>query len=115
MKWLKKGQAKVFFDIIYLCTLYFLVKILLVKLKILHTLAYVNVNYGTKKTETKTVKFGRMVQFIETYDQCPRKFNFSHFFSSIILCLSARGKIDFIENTARVKWVIFFCLREIFS
>ena len=53
VKWLKKGQAKVFFDIIYLCTLYFLVKILLVKLKILHTSAYVNANYATKKQKPK--------------------------------------------------------------
>ena len=52
VKWLKKGQAKVFFHVIYLCTLYFLVKIL-VKLKILHISAYVNVNYGTKKQKPK--------------------------------------------------------------
>ena len=37
------------------------------------------------KTETKNVKVAKMVEFIETCDQYPRKFNFGHFFSSIIL------------------------------
>ena len=37
------------------------------------------------KIETKNVKVAKMMEFIKTYDQYPRKFNFGHFFSSIIL------------------------------
>ena len=37
------------------------------------------------KTETKSVKIAKMVEFIKTCDQCPRRFNFGSFFSSIIL------------------------------
>ena len=40
------------------------------------------------KTETKNVKVAKMVEFIKTCNQYPHKFNFCHFFSSIILPLS---------------------------
>ena len=42
-----------------------------------------------KKTGTKNVKVAEMVEFIKTCDQYSRKFNFGHFFSSIILLLSS--------------------------
>ena len=44
------------------------------------------------KTETKNAKVAKMVEFIKTCDQYRRKFNFHHFFSSIISPVSARGK-----------------------
>ena len=50
------------------------------------------------KTETKNVKVAKMVEFIKTCDQYPRKFNFGQFFSFIILP-SFWGKIDF-----KVEW-----------
>ena len=36
------------------------------------------------KAESKNIKVAKMVEFIKTCDQYPRKFNFVHFFSSII-------------------------------
>ena len=41
------------------------------------------------KTGTNNVKVAKMMEFIKTCDQYPRKFNFGHLFSSIILPLSA--------------------------
>ena len=49
------------------------------------------------KTEIKSVKLAKMVEFIKTYDQYPPRFNFGNFFNSIIILLSllsAREKID---------------------
>ena len=37
------------------------------------------------KTKTENVKVEKMVEFIKTCDQYPRKFHFGHYFSSIIL------------------------------
>ena len=36
------------------------------------------------KTETKNAKVAKMVEFIKTCDQYPRRFKFGHFFNSII-------------------------------
>ena len=59
----------------------------LVKIKILHTSAGLNLNYDKNGEGTKTVVL------IKTCDQCPLKFNFKHFFSSLIVSpFSARGK-----------------------
>ena len=60
-------------------------KMILVKLKNLYTSASLNLKIMANKTETKNVKVEKMVEFIKTCDQYPRKFNFGHFFSSIIL------------------------------
>ena len=49
----KKGRAKLYVSCYYACKLYFLVKILLVKLKNLHTLACLNLNYSTTKHKAK--------------------------------------------------------------
>ena len=49
----KKGRAKLYISCYYACKLYFLVKILLVKLKNLHTLACLNLNYSTTKHKAK--------------------------------------------------------------
>ena len=73
------------------------------------------------KTETKNVKVAKMVEFIKTCDQYPRRFNFGNFFNSIILPtpisshpptqpLSAGEKKRSAENAVREEWVISFCL-----
>ena len=81
-EWLKNGQGqwkrtRFYLSWNYSCTLYLLAKI---KLKNHLTSACLNLNYGTKKN----VKVRKMVEFIKTCNHYPRKFNFGHFFSSII-------------------------------
>ena len=51
------------------------------------------------KTETKNVKVAKMVEFIKTCDQHPHKFNFGHFFSSLILPPFFWGKNPFGDVT----------------
>ena len=72
----KCGRARFYLSWNYSCTLYFLAKILLVRLRKLHTSACMNLDYGTAK------QYPKMVRFIKTGDQYPHKFNFGHFFSS---------------------------------
>ena len=50
-----------------------------------------------KKTETKKVNGAKMVGFNKTCCQYPHKFNFGHFFSSIVSFLSplSAGGINF--------------------
>ena len=67
------------------------------------------------KTETKNVKVAKMKEFIKTCDQYPRKLIVSYFFSFIILPLFSWEEKRFSENAVRVKWVISFCLGEIFA
>ena len=69
------------------CTLYVLVKMKDVKLKSLHTLACLNLNYGTKNRNQKWLQ---MVELIKSCVQYPCKFNLGHIF--IVLLLSAGGK-----------------------
>ena len=61
-----------------------------------------------KKTETKNVKVVKMVEFIKTCNQYPRRFNFGNFFNSIIFSLSAEEKSS--ENAVQEEWIISFCL-----
>ena len=49
----KCGGSRFDLSCIYFCTLYFLVKILLVKLKNLNTLACLNLSYGQTKQQPK--------------------------------------------------------------
>ena len=49
----KQGRARFYLSCNDFYTLYFLVKILLVKLKNLHTSVCWNLNYGTKKQKPK--------------------------------------------------------------
>ena len=49
----KQGRARFYISCNYSCTLQFLVKILLGKLKNLHTSGCLNLNYGTKITKPK--------------------------------------------------------------
>ena len=46
------------------------------------------------KTETKNAKVSKWWN-LSKHDQCPRKFNFGHFFSSMVLLLSAEEKYIF--------------------
>ena len=62
------------------------------------------------KTETKNVKVAKMVEFIKTCEQYPRRFNFVHFFNSIILPPFLLGKNRSSENAVLEEWVISFCL-----
>ena len=62
------------------------------------------------KTETKNVKVAKMVEFILTCDQYPRRFKFGNFFNSLILPPFCWGKNRSSENAVREEWVIFFCL-----
>ena len=61
-----------------------------VKLKNLHSLACLNLNYCTTKQKPK------IVEFIKTCNQYPCKFNFGHFFSSFFhfFCLGEMGIIS---------------------
>ena len=49
----KKGRAKLYISCYYACKLYFLVKILLVKLNNLRPSACLNLNYSTTKHKGK--------------------------------------------------------------
>ena len=61
------------------------------------------------KTGTKNLKVAKMVEFIKTFDQYSRKFNYGHFFSSIILLLSSEEN-RFSKTVVSGKWIISFCL-----
>ena len=67
----KLGWAKLFISCSYSYTFYFLVKILLVKLKNLHTSACLKLNYCTAKHKNQNCKGAKMVEFIKTCDKYP--------------------------------------------
>ena len=52
----KQGRARFYLSCNYFCTLYFLVKMSLVKLKNLHTSACLNLNYGKTKQKSKRLQ-----------------------------------------------------------
>ena len=81
----KQGRARLYISCNYSCTSYFLMKILLVKLKNLHTSACLKLNYCTTK-QTKNVKVAKMVEFIKTCTS-DTFVNFGNFFNSTILSL----------------------------
>ena len=81
----KQGRARLYISCNYSCTSYFLMKILLVKLKNLHTSACLKLNYCTTK-QTKNVKVAKMVEFIKTCSS-DTFVNFGNFFNSTILSL----------------------------
>ena len=58
----KYCRAKLYTSYNYSCKLYFLVKILLVKLKNLHNSACLKLNYGTAKQKPKMLKDGEIYQ-----------------------------------------------------
>ena len=59
------------------------------------------------KTKNKNVKVTKMVEFIKTCDQIPRRFNFGTFFISIIVC-PPFGKNRSSENAVQEEQVISF-------
>ena len=69
----------------------------------------------TEKETKKKLKGAKMVGFIKTCEQYSHKFNFGHFFSSIVSstppppALSSRGD-KFFKNAAWRKLVISFSL-----
>ena len=69
------------------------------------------------KIETKNVKVAKMVEYIKTYNQYLRKFNFCLFFNCIILPSTPLCwvKNRFSKNPVQGKWVISFCLGESFA
>ena len=64
------------------------------------------------KTGPKNVKVAKMVEIIKTCDQYPRKFNFGHFFSYIILPPFSWRKFRFSKNAVWEKRVTFICLED---
>ena len=96
----------------YSCTLYFLVKILLVNyVKEPSHFSMLEAKLWHTKTETNNAKVARMVEFIKTCDQYPRKFNLGNFFNSIILSPPfCWEKNRSSENTVQEEWVISFRL-----
>ena len=69
----KRGQGKVFISCNYSCTILFLVKILLVKLKYL----YIQQDYVSimkKQNSTQNVKIKKMVVLVNTFDHLHHKF-----------------------------------------
>ena len=63
------------------------------------------------KTENKNLKVEKMVEFFQTCHQYPGKFNFGHFFSSIILPSFCWKNNRPSKNPVLRKWVISFCMK----
>ena len=59
------------------------------------------------KTETKNVNVAKMVEFIKTCDEFPRRFNFGNLFNSIMLPPLYWRKNRSSENAVREEWVSF--------
>ena len=101
----KQDRARFYVSYNCFCTLYFLMKLLLVKLKNLRTSALLNLNYGT--TEIKNIKVAKMMELIKTFDQYPHKWSFFQLHNPSPFLL---GGNRVSENAVLVKWVISFCL-----
>ena len=67
MKWLKMGQGKVYISCNYSCTISFLVKILLVKLKYLY-IQYAWISNMKKQNSIQNGMFRKMVLLVKTFD-----------------------------------------------
>ena len=93
----KQGRTRLYISCNYSCTSYFLVKILLVKLKNLHTSACLKLNYcTTKQRQEKQWNLSKLVT--DTF------VNFGIFFNSIIVSpLSSQEKIS-SKNTVLEEW-----------
>ena len=59
------------------------------------------------KTETKNVNVAKMVEFIKTCDEFPRRFNFGNLFNSVMLPPLCWRKNRSSENALREEWVSF--------
>ena len=67
------GQEKVYISCNYSCTIYFLVKILLVKLKHLY-IPYAWISIVKKQNSNQNVKVEKMVVLVKTFDHSHYKF-----------------------------------------
>ena len=86
-------------------------KILLVKLKNLHTSACLQLNYCTKK-QTKNAKVANIVELIKTSDQTLVNFgNFFNYNCNFYPLFLLRKKY-LVENAVVVEWTIPVCLGD---
>ena len=115
VKWLKDRveQGCIFHIIIPARYTYFLVKLLLVKLKNLHTSAWSKVNYWITKHKPKMQKLLRWWNLAKLVTDT--FVNFGNFFNSIILSPSphpfSSGKMS-SKNAVREEWTIPVCLGD---
>ena len=80
MKLLKKwGRERFYVWCSYSCTISFLVKVLLAKLKCLY-IQYAWISIMKKQNCNQNVKVGKVVDFIKPFDHYYHKFNFGKFF-----------------------------------
>ena len=75
----KWGRERFYISCNYSCTISFLVKILLVKLKNLY-IQYAWISVMKKQNSNQNVKIEKMVVFAKTFDYYHHKFNFGNFF-----------------------------------
>ena len=73
MKWLKMGQRRGYISCNYSCTISFLVKILLVKLKYLY-IQYAWISIMKKQNSNQNGKVEKMVVLVKTFDHYHHKF-----------------------------------------
>ena len=101
----RQGRTRLYISCNYSCTSYFLVKILLVKLKNLHISACLKLNYCT--TKQRLQRWWNLSKLVtNTF------VNFGIFFNSIIFSpLSSQEKIS-SENTVWEEWAIPCCLED---
>ena len=104
----KSGRARFYISCNYSCTIYFLVKILLVKIKNLHTSAWLKLNYCTSKHKPKMESLQRWWNLSKRVTNS--LVNFGNFFNSLILSppFFPQEKIS-SEIAVREEWVIPLC------
>ena len=74
------GRERFYISCNYSCTILFLVKILLIKLKNLY-IQYASISIMKKQNSNQNMKFEKMVVLIKTFDHYSHKFYFGHFLS----------------------------------
>ena len=77
----KWGREIFYISCNYFCTISFLVKTLLAKLKNLYHSVCLNLSHKKKQNSDQNVKVEKMVVSVKTFDYYHNKFNFSNFFS----------------------------------
>ena len=77
----KWGRKRFYILCSYSCTISYIVKTLLVKLKNLY-IQYAWISNMQKQNSNQNVRVKKMVVFVKTFDHYHRNFNFGNFFSS---------------------------------